>query len=126
MKKLIYISSFFFLFILNACDSGESKPINRQSNKPNPIETAKQKDIVLVRSDELGIRAKPIMESSVLAQAKEEEQLVLTGEITSFRDTFDIKGKTYIEPWVKVKNARNRIGWVFRGALKRPGGGMVE
>ncbi len=114
-----FISTFLVscLIFFFACNSNEA---NQSDSQEIENITSYPENMVVPWVDILEVRAKPIMKSSVLAAIKKNEPLMLTEEVTGFRDTFTLEGKTIIDSWVKVKTKKGRIGWVFRGAVKRP------
>lgn len=117
MKTLLYFFCACGLIFNLSCSSDQKD----HYTKPDSTKTeAYTENTVIPWVNNLEVRAKPIMKSSVLAKVKKGELLSLTGEETGFRDTFKLEGKTIIDSWVKVKTKKHRIGWVFRGALKRP------
>jgi len=136
-RNFIYYAFFMLLFI--ACDSGETTSTDNSNtdsaepttqsddNSSNPAAAEDQATIapenktVLSWVENLNIREQPNMKSNVVAKAKENESLTLTGEKSDFTEKVTLRGTSYDEPWVQVKTADGKIGWVFGGAIKKPG-----
>ncbi|MEM9821897.1 MAG: SH3 domain-containing protein [Bacteroidota bacterium] len=135
MMKRHFLFSFFCLSLLIACDSGETASSSNTSDANATVEgepstttqteektMADQEDLTVIAwVDQLNIRQQPNMKSQVVAQAKENERLLKTGEQSDFTETIELRGKSYTEPWIQVKTAAGKIGWVFGGALKKEG-----
>ncbi len=63
--------------------------------------------------DELNMRAQPKLNSKLLSRLQLYDELVFLNEVTDFRQEINIGGQVFNEPWVKVKNQRGQVGWVY-------------
>ncbi len=63
--------------------------------------------------DELNMRAEPKLNAKLLARLKLYDELVFLNEVTEFKQEINIGSAVYNEPWVKVKNKRGQVGWVY-------------
>ncbi len=66
-----------------------------------------------VAMDEINMRAEPKINGKLLARLKLYDELVFLNETTDFKQELSIGNITYNEPWVKVKNKRGQVGWVY-------------
>ncbi|OHD55192.1 MAG: hypothetical protein A2Y33_05265 [Spirochaetes bacterium GWF1_51_8] len=69
--------------------------------------------------DKLNLRDKPSLDSKVLYQFAEGEDLSYLGKKTSDTVTIELRGVKYTAPWVLVKSKTGKEGWVFAGAVKK-------
>ncbi len=63
--------------------------------------------------DELNMRAEPKLNARLLARLQLYDELVFLNEVTDFTQEINIGGAVFNEPWVKVKNKRGQVGWVY-------------
>jgi len=63
--------------------------------------------------DELNMRAEPKLNAKLLARLKLYDELVFLNEVTDFKQEINIGNAVYNEPWIKVKNKRGQVGWVY-------------
>lgn len=131
--KLLIISSLVFYFSCstdqtNTSTSTATKEVSTSTPEKNEAQVEKvavkekeKEEKMISWVDNLNVRKQPNVKSAVVAQVKENEPLTLTGEQTDFTETIRLRGISYTEPWVKIKTADHKLGWVFRGAVKREG-----
>ena len=63
--------------------------------------------------DELNMRAEPKLNAKLLARLKLYDELVFLNEVSDFKQEINIGSAVYNEPWIKVKNKRGQVGWVY-------------
>lgn len=63
--------------------------------------------------DELNMRGEPKLDGRLVARLKLYDELVYLNEVTEFKQEVNLGGVTYNEPWIKVKNKRGQVGWVY-------------
>lgn len=63
--------------------------------------------------DELNMRAEPKLNSKLLARLQLYDELTFLNEVTDFKQEINIGGAVFNEPWIKVKNKRGQVGWVY-------------
>ncbi|MEM1320843.1 MAG: SH3 domain-containing protein [Bacteroidota bacterium] len=97
-------------------DSSSTTPPSASGQQP----LARQ-ELVFSWVNNLNVRAAPKTSAEIVAQVKESEPLIYTGQQTDFKEEVTLRGITYNEPWIKVITADKQSGWVFRGAVKRKG-----
>ncbi|MTB52104.1 SH3 domain-containing protein [Lewinella sp. W8] len=121
------VSLMILLGLLTACGSsagteatpaitGDSIPAEQSTPATDPAPSQ-----VISWVENLNVRKTPDLKGEVVAQAKENDVLTLTGNKTSTTETIELRGKSYTEPWVEVTTADGKTGWVFGGAVKMPG-----
>ncbi len=71
--------------------------------------------------DGLFIRADPDKQSEILLQLSEGTPLTYTGRASDLEETIVLRGTAFREPWLEVLTTDSIQGWVFAGALQRPG-----
>jgi hypothetical protein len=69
--------------------------------------------ILFVVTEELNLRTEPNIKSTLIAKLSLHDELIFLNEVTDFKNEFVIEGKTYNEPWIKVKNNKGQTGWVY-------------
>jgi hypothetical protein len=139
MRTIIYFVFLSCLLVFASCDSAASSsnetaaPATTSQSVPStapsiaanatqqPAETVASDQKVLAWVDNLNVRDKPDTKGTVVVQVKENTPLTLTGNKTDFTSTFELRGKSYTEPWVEVTTPDGKTGWVFQGAIKKPG-----
>lgn len=142
MTKLsFYLSTLCLIFFL-ACSSESTSTDSSTNTKPvaettdhsittsastdeaeevSSTESSADDKTVISWVENLNIREEPNRKGKVVASAKENEALMLTGKKSDFTETIELRGKSYTEPWVEVKTADGKTGWVFQGAIKKMG-----
>ncbi len=101
----------------SASSTSDSKPY---SKVPDTAPTAPSNKVVSW-VDNLSIRKEPNLKSEVVTRVKENEELTLTGKKSDFKETIELRGKSYTEPWLEVQTSDGKTGWVFQGGTKSPG-----
>jgi hypothetical protein len=94
-----------------------AKQAPKKENPPTPTTAEnpvnEKGTILFVVTEELNLRAEPNIKSTLIAKLSLHDELIFLNEVTDFKNEFAIEGKTYNEPWVKVKNNKGQTGWVF-------------
>jgi len=68
--------------------------------------------------DKLRMRTEPDTKSAVVAEIPEGGAMTFLDEKTDFTQQFTLRGKSYDEPWLKVKTTEGKTGWVYGGGVK--------
>lgn len=71
--------------------------------------------------DGLFLRAEPDKKSEILLQVSQGSPLTYTGRASDLGETIVLRGTAFREPWLQVVTTDGIQGWVFGGALERPG-----
>ncbi len=71
--------------------------------------------------DGLFIRAAPETKAEILLQVSGGTPLTYTGKASDLGETIVLRGTAFRQPWLEVRTADGTEGWVFAGALQRPG-----
>lgn len=76
--------------------------------------------------EELNMRAQPKLNGTLLARLQLYDEVYYMNEVSDFKQEINLGGVVYNEPWVKVKNQRGQIGWVYGAGvhyykIRRPG-----
>ena len=95
-----------------------AKQAPKKEDPPTPTTTTENAaddkgTILFVVTEELNLRAEPNIKSTLIAKLSLHDELIFLNEVTDFKNEFAIEGKTYNEPWVKVKNNKGQSGWVY-------------
>lgn len=97
-----------------------AKQAPKKENPPTTTSTATTETttedkgtILFVVTEELNLRTEPNIKSTLIAKLSLHDELIFLNEVTDFKNEFAIEGKTYNEPWIKVKNNKGQTGWVY-------------
>lgn len=91
-----------------------------------PKDTAKTAEVRTVKErytplyaivDGVNVRKEPNLNSPVVARLKLHEELIFLNEVTDFKQEISLGSIKTNEPWVKVKTARSKVGWVYGGTV---------
>jgi hypothetical protein len=91
------------------------------------VETVREEITPLfVVLEELNMRAQPKLNGPLLARLQLYDEVYYLNEVSDFKQEINLGGVVYNEPWVKVKNQRGQIGWVYGAGVhyykfRRPG-----
>ncbi|GEM_PF-405222 len=66
-----------------------------------------------VTINNLKLRAHPSLKGQVIATLPLYEEVFFLDEVTSKRDTINLGYEVAIEPWVKVRTQKGKVGWVY-------------
>lgn len=118
----------FFLIILCILVFGSCKDTNpdeSQENNSPSIDTTAVKPAPVPKTvtvyawvDKLRMREEPDTKSPIVEEIPEGGSLTFLDEKSDFTETFTLRGKTYDEPWLKVKTTGGKVGWVYGGGVK--------
>ncbi len=107
MKYLFLLSLTFVLF---SCDSPEKEPATE-------VEETNQLELTVVIND-VQVRDQPGLEGKEIQKVKEGDILIYLDKISDFSTPLMLRGITFNEPWLKVKNSEGQIGWIYAGCVK--------
>lgn len=68
--------------------------------------------------DQLKIRDRASTNGKVVAVVQSSDVLTYENEISKDSLTVVLRGVAYHEPWIKIRTYNDKIGWVFKGAVK--------
>ncbi len=116
-------SLFLLTALLGSCgqDNPEQPTPPAPTITPDSTEVAPAPTLLYPWVDNLNLREAPKTSATVVAKANSGDALIYLEEQTDFTEEIKLRGKTYDEPWVKVRTSEGQEGWVFAGALKREG-----
>ncbi|MEM7180011.1 MAG: SH3 domain-containing protein [Spirochaetota bacterium] len=69
--------------------------------------------------DNLRLRHRPSSKAKTVDYIGEGEKLTLLGKQSKAKLRLKLRGKTFREPWVKVRTLYNTTGWVYGGAVRK-------
>ena len=95
----------------------EVSSAEKVSNKNADIIPAETTEKVYAWVDLLRLRKLPSPKAEVLLKIPEGDSLIFTGEETLEKMRISLRGKTFNEPWIKVKTFSGIIGWVYKGGI---------
>lgn len=114
-KIITGISLFICLGLLISC-GGKSKSPDENTGKDS-LSQGSQADTLYVWVENLRARKEPGANAEVIMELKAGTVLIDLKEKSSFKDKVTLRGKSYEEPWLKVKLPNGSTGWVFGGAV---------
>ena len=88
---------------------------------PPPAEPLTAATEIITWVDKINVRAEPSTKSKVVARIPNGEPMVYAGEQSATEESILLRGVVYKERWLKVTTNDGKDGWVFGGAVKRPG-----
>lgn len=75
--------------------------------------------------DLLNVRAEPNTSGKIVASLRENAVFKYTGERTETLQTIELRGASFEAPWLKIRTAEGKEGWVFGGTVQREGEGKA-
>ncbi len=120
MRSIILFTTLVFaLMAISSCKKEPAKPVPQQADTPAVVE--KKVEWFVVRVGSLRLRSEPNQESDVVTHADEGAILAGTGKVTAEKDTAELRGMVYTEPYYQVTttNGTPAEGWVFGGGILR-------
>ncbi|MFT4664800.1 MAG: hypothetical protein ACI8YQ_002193 [Polaribacter sp.] len=112
-----------FCFSCKDTNSGESPKMTqsqidsiRIAEEKAAVEKAKVKIFAWV--NKLRVREEPDTKSKIVIELQEGDSMIFLKEQTDFTQKINLRGKTFDEPWLKVRTSKNKIGWVYGGGVK--------
>jgi hypothetical protein len=122
-KPVISFFSAMLLMAFFACDSGQ-KATQETSSSDSDTETSaaatEQPEVFVYTSkvDKLRVRNEPSQTAAVSTTMGEGEFATGTGEVSDNKDTVELRGIQWTEPYHKITTTKdNKTGWAFGGAL---------
>ena len=67
--------------------------------------------------DQLRVRENPNLDSNVIELLNEGEKLIFLGLVSSKSYKVNLRGKTFHEPFYKVRTFSGKTGWVYGGGV---------
>lgn len=108
---------FVFVFCFFSCGNKNVPPPT--SNAPT-AEVAKQAETYKVVVKDLRLRDQPTQTgSAVLATLKEGDLLTFEGVASEKTEEIVLRGVKYNEPWLKMRTADGKEGWVYGGGVRK-------
>ncbi len=122
MKTTHFLVTIVLAFLLSACGSDQPATAPTPTTTPEAVvPISSTPEIFYAWVDNLNIREAPKTSAAVVVKVNTGDPLTYLEEKTDFTEKINLRGKDYDEPWLKVKTAAGKAGWVFAGAVKREG-----
>lgn len=67
--------------------------------------------------DGMNMRSEPKLNSKILERLKLFDEVAFLNEVTDFSEEITIGEVTTNEPWIKVKSASGKVGWIYGAGL---------
>lgn len=71
---------------------------------------------ITVMVDVLNVRSSPGVAQRIVASLEYGDRVQWTGNVTNWRDQLEVRNSVYTAPWVEIKLASGKTGWVFSAA----------
>ncbi len=68
--------------------------------------------------DKLRLRELPDIKSKVVVELHEGQELYYLEEKSDFTERINLRGQAFDEPWLKVRTADQKVGWIYGGGVK--------
>ncbi len=110
-----------------ACNSNSSGTSNSPSVENTETERQEQEqdyqanETLIAWVDLLNVRAEPHTGGKIVASLRENAIVTYTGERTDDLHTISLRDTLFEEPWLKIRTADGKEGWIFGGAVQRDG-----
>lgn len=128
MIKIIRSTLFLAFLTITAVFSACKDTNSRQTEGTTSIDTIKKEQPVLPTSsnkvklyawvDQLRVRATADKKSEIVEEIAEGGALTFLEEKSDFTEKINLRGTLFNEPWLKVKTASGKTGWVYGGGVK--------
>ncbi len=118
-----FLPVLLLLSVFVACKDTNSTETNTKSDNTNmsvdSVATVAPTTVtVYAWVDKLRMRTEPDTKSDIVAEIPEGGAMTFLDEKTDFTQQFTLRGKSYDEPWLKVKTTDGKTGWVYGGGVK--------
>lgn len=129
MTRSISILLMLLAILTTACNSSSdvtSDPSQQENTETATDEPEQQQDYqanetLIAWVDLLNVRAEPNTSGRIVASLRENAIVTYTGERTNELHKIELRGTTFEAPWLKIRTADGKEGWVFGGAVERKG-----
>ena len=123
MAQKFLLALILLLAVLAGCKDTNSSETDTNSNDTNISNDSLAPVVdntvtVYAWVDKLRMRTAPDTKSDVVAEIPEGGAMTYLEEKTDFTQQITLRGKSYDEPWLKVKTKEGKIGWVYGGGVK--------
>ncbi len=123
-KPMISFFSAMLMMAFFACDSGRKTAENTDSSPAENTEASEnvssEPEVFIYTSkvDKLRIRNEPSQTAEVSTSMGEGEFATGTGQVSDNKETVELRGVQWIEPYHKITTLKDqKTGWAFGGAL---------
>ena len=123
MAQKFLLALILLLAVLAGCKDTNSSETDTNSNDTNISNDSLAPVVdntvtVYAWVDKLRMRTAPDTKSDVVAEIPEGGAMTYLEEKTDFTQQITLRGKSYDEPWLKVKTKEGKIGWVYGGPTR--------
>ena len=116
---IIYLTLLTFAWSCKDTNSSDSQETEMAATDSLAVSTTSKEAVKLYAwVDKLRLRERPETKSKVLAELKEGEELYYLNEKTDFTERINLRGQVFDEPWLKVRTANQKEGWIYGGGVK--------
>lgn len=82
------------------------------------LEAANAEVNIFAWVNNLRVRTEPDTKSKIVVELQEGDSMVFLKEQTDFTQKITLRGKSFDEPWLKIRTNKDQIGWVYGGGVK--------
>ncbi len=122
-------SSFLLSITLLVCclackdtNSGQSSKIEKDHSNSATSDAKNEAGANAVKIyawvDKLRVREAPDTKSKIITELKQGDSLTYLQEQSDFTQKITLRGKSFDEPWLKVRTGQDQTGWVYGGGVK--------
>jgi len=118
------MNNYFFIILLTFTlfSCGEDKPETpptKTSDTPIIKTPPKPKTVKLISTiDHLRLRDSAGKDGKIIDNLPSGETLIYSGEKSDFTTAVKLRGYSYNDPWLKIKTANGKEGWIYGGGVK--------
>lgn len=125
MDKIVVavVAVVFIVWAISRCAggkgdaNGETETATNTNTQNGASGNTKPGQIFIVW-DSVRLRNGPSRDSSALMTLYKNAPLTFTGKRSNNMDEISQDGIKYREPWIEVRAANNKVGWVFGGSVR--------
>ncbi len=129
MSKIISTVGLLFFLTLSGSFTACKDTNSRQTTSSGAVDTlatpppskvapTNQSVVIYAWVDRLRIRTEADTKADIVAEVAEGAALEFLGEKSDFTEKITLRGTLFNEPWLKVRTASGKEGWIYGGGVK--------